>query len=57
MCKINVKTKLYYANANMNMTRLWCKIVHKTDVKQTKGNEEPYSYLYLIMCASSRKAS
>jgi hypothetical protein len=31
--------------ANMNMIRLWCKIVHKTNVKQTKGNEKPYFYL------------
>jgi hypothetical protein len=24
-----------------NMTKLWCKIVHKTSVEYTKGNEGP----------------
>jgi hypothetical protein len=46
MCKINVETTFYYANIckhehEKNMIRLWCKIVHKTNVKQIKGNEEP----------------
>ncbi len=31
-----------------NMTRLWCKIVLKTDIEQTKKNEGLYSYLYPI---------
>jgi hypothetical protein len=38
---------LTYANMNIkkNMTRLWCKIVPKTNVEQTKGNEGSYFYL------------
>jgi hypothetical protein len=33
--------------ANMNMIRLWCKIVQiKISVEQTKGNEGSYFYLY-----------
>jgi hypothetical protein len=52
------------------MIRLWCKIVLKTNVEQTKGNEEFYFYyLYPFgdlaqgsfqgdsMCASSKKTS
>ncbi len=44
MCKTNVKTSLYYVNIckhehENNMTRLWCKIMHKIGVKQTKRNE------------------
>ncbi len=40
MCKINVKTILYYVNIckhghRKNMTRLWCKIMPKIDVEQT----------------------
>jgi hypothetical protein len=31
------------------MTKLWCKIVPKTNVKQTKGSEGFYFYLYPIM--------
>jgi len=51
MCKINMKTNFYYVNIckhehEKNMTRLWCKIVPKTGVEQTKGNEGLYSYLY-----------
>ncbi len=51
MCKTNVKTNLYYVHIckhehEKNMTRLWCKIVFKTTVEQTKGNEGSYSYLY-----------
>jgi hypothetical protein len=51
MCKTNVETNIYYVNIckhehENNMTRLWCKIVPKIDVKQTKGNEGSYSYLY-----------
>ncbi len=47
-----MKMDLYYANIckhehENNMTRgLWCKIMLKTDVEQTKGNEGSYSYLY-----------
>jgi hypothetical protein len=42
---------LYYANIckhehEKNMTRLWCKIMPKTNVEQTKKNEASYFYLY-----------
>jgi hypothetical protein len=30
---------------NMNMKKLWCKIVVKIGVEQTKGNEWSYFYL------------
>jgi hypothetical protein len=51
MCKTNVKMNHYYANIwkheyEKNMTRLWCKIMPKTSVKQTKRNEGYYVYLY-----------
>jgi hypothetical protein len=51
MCKTNMKTYIYYANIykheyEKNMTRLWCKVVLKTNVEQTKGNEGSYFYLY-----------
>jgi hypothetical protein len=51
MCKTNVKTNIYYANIckhehEQNMTELWRKIVHKTNVEYTKGNERFYFYLY-----------
>jgi hypothetical protein len=41
----------YYVNIckyehDTNMTRLWCKIVPKTNVKHIKGNEGSYFYLY-----------
>ncbi len=44
MCKTNVITNIYYANIckhehEKNMTRLWCKIVLKTNVEQIEGNE------------------
>jgi len=44
MCKTNMKMNLYYANIckhehENNMTRLWCKIVPKINVKQIEGNE------------------
>jgi hypothetical protein len=44
MCKTNMKTSLYYVNIckhehENNMTRLWCKIVPKTNVEQTEGND------------------
>ncbi len=32
--------------ANMNMKKLWCKIVPMTTVEQIKGNEGSYFYLY-----------
>jgi len=32
--------------ANMNNTRLWCKIMLKIVVEHTKENEGSYSYLY-----------
>ncbi len=51
MCKTNVKTIFYYVNIykhehKKNMTRLWCKIMIKTNVEQTKGNEGSYFYFY-----------
>jgi hypothetical protein len=51
MWKTNVKIDLYYVKICKhehvkNMTRLWCKIMPKTSVEQTKGNERSYSYLY-----------
>jgi hypothetical protein len=51
MYKTNVKADIYYVNICeheyvKNMTRLWCKIMLKTNVEQIKGNERSYSYLY-----------
>jgi len=39
---------LTYANMNIkdNITSLWCKIVPKTSVEQTEGNEGTHFYLY-----------
>jgi len=53
MCMTNVKTYIYYVNVckykhEINLTRLWCKIVPKINVEQTKGNERSYSYLDLF---------
>jgi hypothetical protein len=31
-----------------NITRIWCKIVFKTNVEQTKENERSHLYLYSI---------
>jgi hypothetical protein len=44
MCKTNVEMDLYYVNIckhehEKNMTRLWCKIMLKVNVEQTKGND------------------
>jgi hypothetical protein len=51
MCKTYMKTNLYYANICKHehekiLTRLWCKIMLKIVVEQTKGNEGSYFYLY-----------
>jgi hypothetical protein len=51
MCKTNVKTNICYANIykyehEKNMTRIWCKIVLKTNVEQIERNEAFYFYLY-----------
>jgi hypothetical protein len=51
MCKTNVKTYFYYAKVckhehEKNMTRLWCKIMPKTNVEHIEGNEGFYFYLY-----------
>jgi hypothetical protein len=49
MCTTNMKMDLYYTNIykhEKNMIRLWCKIVCKINVEQTKGNEGFYFYLY-----------
>jgi hypothetical protein len=50
MCKTNMEMDLYYANIckhkhEKNKTKLWCKIVPKTNVKQTEGNKGSYSNL------------
>ncbi len=34
--------------ANMNMIRLWCKIMPKISVEQTEKNERSYFYLYMF---------
>jgi hypothetical protein len=51
MCKTNMKMNIYYFNMckhehEKNMARLWCKIMPKTGVEDTKRNERSYSYLY-----------
>ncbi len=51
MCKTNMKANFCYANIikhehEKNMTSLWCNIMLKTGVEQTKGNEGSHSYLY-----------
>jgi hypothetical protein len=43
--------KYYFVNIckyehEKNMTRLWCKVVPKTDVEYIEGNEGSYFYLY-----------
>jgi hypothetical protein len=39
----------------MNMARLWCKIMFKTNVEQTKRNGESYFWLYPFGEFSLRK--
>jgi len=51
MCKKKMKTNIYDVNIckheyENNMIRLWCKIVRKIGVEQTKGNEGSYLYSY-----------
>ncbi len=51
MCKTNVKMNLCYVNIckyehEKNITRLWCKIMPKTNVEKIKGNGGSYFYLY-----------
>jgi hypothetical protein len=46
-----MKVNFYYVNIckheqEKNMTRLWCKIMLKTNVEQIEGNEKSYAYLY-----------
>jgi hypothetical protein len=47
-----MKTNIYYANIckheheKKNMARLWCKIMLKIIVEETKANERSYFYLY-----------
>jgi hypothetical protein len=46
-----MEMNIYYANIckyehKNNMTKLWCKIMLKTNVEQTKENEGSYFYLY-----------
>jgi hypothetical protein len=50
MCKTNIKMNFYYANIckhehERNITRIWCKIVLKINVEQTKGTRGP-TYIY-----------
>jgi hypothetical protein len=62
-----MKTNFYYINIRKheygkNMIKTWCKIVLKTIVERTKGNEGSYFYLYPFekafkeasMCASNK---
>jgi hypothetical protein len=68
-----MKIDLYCANMckhehKKNMTRLWYKIVFKTNVEQTEGKERSYFYLYpftdlpqgnfqrVSMCTLNKKA-
>ncbi len=51
MCKTNMKTYFYYVNIckhehEKNITRLWCKIMFKTNVEKTKGFKGFHLYLY-----------
>jgi hypothetical protein len=51
MCKINMKIDFHFANIckhehEKNMTRLWCKIVLKTNGEQIEGSEGSYFYLH-----------
>ncbi len=51
MCKTNVKANIYYAKIckhehEKNMSRLWSKIVVKTNVEHIERKERSYSYLY-----------
>jgi len=53
MCKKRGEINFYYVNIcrhehENNVTKLWCKIVIKTNVEQTKGNERSYFYLCLF---------
>jgi hypothetical protein len=60
-----VKTYFFYANIckhehEKNMTRLWCKIVLKINVKHIERNEGSYFYLYPfgdLAQGSSKEAS
>jgi len=62
MCKINMKMNFYYANIckhehEKNLTRLWCKIVPKTNVEQIERNEGSYFYVYTPLQKYSRNLS
>ncbi len=55
-----MKTNFYYVNIykhehEKNMTRLWCKIVLKTNVEQTEGNEGSFFYFYPSRDLTQRK--
>jgi len=45
MCKTNMKW-IFIMITYANMTRLWCKIMLKINVEQTKGNDGSYFYVY-----------
>ncbi len=60
MCITNVKTYLYYVNIckhehEKNVTRLWCKITHKTSVGYNEGNERVLLLLIPLWGPNSRK--
>jgi hypothetical protein len=51
MCKTNVEINIYYVNIykyehEKNMTRLWCEVVPKTNVKYIKGIKGP-TFIYI----------
>jgi hypothetical protein len=51
MYKTNVKMNFYYINLykhehEKNMTRLWCKVIPKINVKQIKQNERGHTFIY-----------
>ncbi len=55
-----MKANLYYGNISKheheeNMTRLWCKIVPKINVKHIEKNESFYSYFIPLWGPNSRK--
>jgi hypothetical protein len=55
------ETNIYYVNIckyehENNMTKLWCKIMHKIGVEYAEGNEDSYSY-YTHLGTKFKKAS
>jgi hypothetical protein len=59
MCKTIVKMNFYYANIykhehEKNITRLWCRIVLKTNVEHIERNKGSYFYLFLFKDLASK---